>query len=128
MNPIRFKTRHDLISYIAENPPRRAVARAIIEGSVRVLGGFQIIPPSLDPGWIVSIMSKHNRVWHVVVSVNEITHRYRVWIIDKVPWAEWSGTLGRNHPVYDGDEPRKFALMKKIAGKSINDQMEEDMK
>lgn len=128
MNPIRFRTRHDLISYIANNAPRRAIERAIVEGSVRVLGGFHMVPPNTDPGWIASVMSKHKKVWHVVVSVDEIRHRYRVWIVDEVPWAEWAGEEGRNHPVYDGDDPRKFTLLRKLAGKSTYEQMEEDMR
>lgn len=130
MNPVRFQSRSDLIEYVLAHPPRRAVERAINEGTVMVLGGFGTIPPGTGPGWLLKITSKHRRSWIVVVAVNEITHRYSVYELDSVPWEEWNGLLDRNHPVYDGDEPIAFhreRLLAKLKGKkSIMDTIDEE--
>lgn len=130
MNPNRFSSRTSLIEYVREHSPRRAIARAIDEGTVEVLGGFSVIPPGTGPGWLLKITSKHRNSWIIAVAVNEITHTYSVYELDRVPWEEWAGDRFREHPVYDGDEPfvyyRERILAKATGKKSIHEILEEE--
>lgn len=115
MNPQRLQTRTDLIEYILEHAPLNGVRRAIDEGQVRVCGGFASCPPHTSPGFVVEVTSKHGRTWPVAVLVDQIKHRYRVVVLDEVPWKEWEGRLDRDHPVYDGDDPIQFYKQRLIA-------------
>lgn len=115
MNPQRLQTRTDLIEYILEHAPLSGVRRAIDEGRVRVCGGFASCHPHISPGFVVEVTSKHGRTWPVAVLVDQIKHRYRVVVLDEVPWQKWDGKYGRGNPVYDGDNPAEFYKLRKKA-------------
>jgi hypothetical protein len=112
MNPIRFRTRTELIEYVLEHAPLNAIRRAIDEGLVLVCGGFSKLPPHQSPGWVVEVTSKHGRTWPVAVKVNQFEHSYQVVVLDQTPWQHWDGKLDRGHPVYDGDFPEFFQHVK----------------
>lgn len=111
MRTVRITTRNQLLDYIEENPPASRVRRAVEgEGRVRVLGGFASCPPHPYPGWIVLVTSRHGREWPVAVLA--LDRSYSVHILDEIPWPLWDGQLGRNHPLYDGDDPAYCHRMK----------------
>jgi|GEM_PF-2409447 len=106
MPPTRIRIRHrsELIRYAYEHVRSRACQNAFYGGTVVVLGGFDQIPPSTSPGWILRVESKY-QTWLVAVSVDETTHEYLVWHPPRVSWQYWSGRLGRELNIYDGDCP-----------------------
>ena len=101
-NPQRIQTRTHLLDFIQRNAPSSAVRRAVNEGRVNVLGAFASLPPHVHPGFIVNVTSKHGRTWPVCVLVNDIRHRYEVYILDQIPWSLWEGG---NTTLYAGDNP-----------------------
>lgn len=117
MNPTRFQSRSDLCLYAAKHVPLRSCARAINEGRVELLGGFSSIPPLSDPGFLLKVTSRHGREWIIAISIDEIKHRYKVWIAGpEIPWWYWMGCVdGPRRPAYDGDHPMKYAEKQKEA-------------
>lgn len=112
-----IRTRSDLIKWLENNAPRRAIARALQEGQVEHLGGFEHIPPSTLPGWIVKVTSVHNKMWRVVVLANDTKHRYESRIIESVPWKNWSGTNfwsdeSFRDKLFSGDKPEEYKRLR----------------
>lgn len=113
---IHIRYRSELIEYARDRVPSRACKRAFTTGKVCVLGGFSSVPPGTTPGWILSVTSRHGKMWLIAVTSNEYTHDYRVWFIDKAPWECWDGKLFRDeYNIYDGDEPLKSFCQKLTA-------------
>ena len=100
----RIKTRTQLINFICENIPQSAIVRACHNGTVQVLGGFDIVPPGTKPGWIVAVTSVHGRTWLVAVTPDDHRHVFKVGIVESIPWPYYVGKSGRNS-IYDGDNP-----------------------
>jgi len=108
MHPRPLNNRSDLIAIIREHPPTKACGHAIDEDRVTVLGGFT--PVEGLPYWLVRITSQHDRMWYIALTVDERTNSFGVEYPDKVKWKDWSGKTNRDHPVYDGDNPREYAF------------------
>lgn len=108
----RISTRDDLLEYIREHAPSSAVRRAIDDGKYEVLGAFAALPPHTMPGFIVKVTSKHGRVWPVAVAVNEVKHRYEVYILDTIPWSLYDGG---ERAIYCGDHPNTSARKRNLA-------------
>ena len=108
----RIETRTQLINFICENISRRAIVRAChhSEGLVQVMGGFSQIPPSPEPGWIVSITSVHGRTWLVAVTSDDHRHVFKSWIVKKIPWEYYIGKIGQEYSIYNGDNPEQACL------------------
>lgn len=113
----RIRTRSDLLWYIQEHAPSGACRRAVIEGQVSVLGGFNVIPPNGWEGWIVKVTSVHGKDWLVAVTVHPTKHFYYVRMIDKIPWAWWVGTVPSLPPyaITNGDVPLQAARTRRQA-------------
>lgn len=111
---IHFQTENDIIDWLIDNCPRPAIVRALEQGKVEYLGGFNPIPPSALPGWILKITSIYETQWNVAVLANEITHRYEIRIIKSVPWKNWVGTDHLNNhkkfriKLFSGDNPELY--------------------
>ena len=106
-----FRNRDDLVAWLETRPLRKAISRALQEGTVEVMGGFYIIPPTYLPGWIVRITSIHKRTWNVAIVVHKPLNRYIVYIIDKIPWRHWAGGDTTNS-LYAGDHPKEYRRLK----------------
>lgn len=109
----RIETRTQLINYVHDHIDRHAIKAAIHEGKVFVVGGFRLIPPTLQSGWIVSITSKFGRVWNAAVTQKSDRQTFKILIVDKIPWKYYVGSsnLIRGQNIYDGDDPDYAALM-----------------
>ena len=104
----RIETRVQLINFVCENISRRAISRACHSGTVQVMGGFSHVLPSQRPGWIVSVTSVHGRTWLVAVTAHDHQHVFHAWVVEKIPWEYYVGTLGREtYSIYNGDHPEQ---------------------
>ena len=112
MNRIRNRT--DLFGVLEENPPHKMtqILEALSTGKTEVLGGFNLIPPSPLPGWIIIVTSKRGTVWNVVISAHENPPRFTTWIVQRIPWEYWAGRIDRDPTVYDGDKPIEYEKRK----------------
>lgn len=109
-----FQTEKDVINWLIDNCPRPAIERALTDGRVEYLGGFNPIPPSTLPGWIVKITSVYDKQWIVAILADSIKHRYEIRIIKTVPWKNWMGTdpfFGHKKfmsKLFSGDNPERY--------------------
>ncbi len=117
---IRIRNRSDLFRVIGEHPPHKMsqIFEALSTGRVEVLGGFNQIPPSNKPGWIIIVTSKRGTVWNVVISAHENPPRFTTWIVQRIPWEYWAGRTDRDPTVYDGDHPIEYEKRKLKARKA----------
>jgi len=109
----RLESRTQLVNFICENIAQNAIVRACHNGTVKVLGGFSIIPPGTAPGWIVAITSVHGRTWMVAVTSDDHRHIFHAWIANRIPWKYYVGRADRGeYSIYDGDNPVRTCLAK----------------
>lgn len=108
------KCRSDFILWVMANSPRRDIARIMNEGEIEMLGGFNRIPPTPHPGWILRVTSKNKKVYQVAVTMNEKDWLLVVWPrVSEIPWEEYNGNPHRKKwTVYDGDNPLEYLLNK----------------
>jgi hypothetical protein len=92
------------------------ILEALSTGRTEVLGGFERIPPSDKPGWIIIVTSRRGTVWNVVITAHENPPRFTTWIVQRIPWEHWVGRTDRDPTVYDGDNPIKYEERKQKAG------------
>ena len=112
---IHFQSKNNIIDWLIQNCPRKAVVRALIDGDVEFLGGFRSIPPSILPGWILRVTSIYGKKWNIVVLANDVKHCYEIRIIKSIPWKNWIGLKinirGDNillDELFCGDNPEKY--------------------
>lgn len=101
----RIRTRSDLLWYIQAHAPSGACRRAVIEGVVVVLGGFDHLPPIDRAGWVVRITSVYKKTWLIAVYAHAVDHRYYIGEIEKIPWCCWRGVLANGFSIMNGDIP-----------------------
>ena len=105
---VHIRHRSDLFRIAEENPPSPAIGEALSTGGVELLGGFDRVPPSRFPGWIIVVTSKRGTVWNIVITPHVHPDRVAVWIVERVPWELWVGSTNRDPGLYDGDHPIKY--------------------
>ena len=115
------KCRSDFILWVMANSPRRDIARFINDGKVEVLGGFDEIPPSTNPGWILRVTSKNNKEYNIAVTMDEKHRWLHIWVASEISWEYYNGKphLGFWY-VYDGDKPLDYLLKKVRAIRVLN--------
>lgn len=107
----RINTRTELISFICQNIRQSAIVRACHNGTVKVLGGFAMVPPSTRPGWIIAVTSASGRTWFVAVTSDDHRHVFKAWIVKSIPWQYYVGRVNRGeYSIYDGDNPGQACL------------------
>ena len=110
-----FQSRTHIILWLENNCPRPAIIRSLYEGQVEFFGGFDPVPPTSDPGWILRVTSAQGKIRYVAV----IAYRdhYGIRILKDVPWGDWAGMhsqgLVRNH-LYSGDYPAEYQELRRI--------------
>ncbi len=93
--------------WLEKNCSRKAIVRALAtEGEIEFLGGFNPIPPTSHPGWIVQVTSEHDKVWYVAVIAYQ--NRYSIRILNKVPWKNWIGDFPGTPSLMNGDFPENY--------------------
>ena len=113
MTQIHFQSPLHIVSWLGQNCARKAICRAINEGQVEFFGGFNPIPPTTHPGWIMRVTSVHGRTWYVAVICYD--RRYGIRILRDVPWDKWYGTDSRGvfgPPLYRGDNPEEYKILR----------------
>jgi hypothetical protein len=104
---IRLRTREQLLDWLAEEVKRlnrRSLVRALAEGHVELLGGFDLNPP----GWIVRVTSRTGQVWNLRVTISR--SGYGIRQMKQVPWDRWTG---RKSPLYQGDNPIRYDYLRR---------------
>ena len=112
---IHFQSKTHIILWLEKNCPRQAIVRALHEGQVEFFGGFNPIPPTTHPGWILRVTSAHGKTWYVAVIAYQ--NRYGIRILKDVPWDKWVGTFmwGKfRTQLYSGDDPTEYKRLKEI--------------
>ena len=112
-----FQSRTHIILWLENHCSRKAIVRALYEGQVEFFGGFNPIPPTTRPGWIMRITSAHGRTWYVAVICYD--RRYGIRILKDVPWDSWCGIsktgISRYGPIlYSGDHPEEYLELRRI--------------
>ena len=110
-----FQSRTHLILWLENNCSRKAITRALYEGQVEFFGGFNPIPPTTHPGWVLRVTSAYGKIFYVAVICYD--HRYGIRILRDVPWGCWAGMhpqgLVRNY-LYSGDHPAEYWELRRI--------------
>lgn len=114
---MHIRNRNDLICWLENNAPFRAIARAIQEGQVENLGAFEKVSPGSTPGWIVKVTSRFKKIWYV--SITAPAHAFRAHIIYTVPWDKWIGEFAQNK-LYQGDNPKQYKELREDALENDN--------
>ena len=111
-----FQSPLHIVSWLGQNCVRKAICRALNEGQVEFFGGFNPIPPTTRPGWIMRITSAHGRTWYVAVIMYDC--RYGIRILKDIPWSSWVGTNFWDDEfrtrLHSGDNPEKYLELRKI--------------
>jgi hypothetical protein len=108
---MQLRDRTDLVSFVAHDLTLPPVARrACLTGTVEVLGGFEDIPGSNAPGWILTCEAKHGTVHYIAILANGTRHSYRCRLVGSVPWHLWCGAAlpGISYSIYRGDHPAVY--------------------
>ena len=111
---VHFQTRDDILRWLISHCPRKAIVRSLLQDRAELLGGFNNIPPSGRPGWIVRVTSIHNRKWIVAVVPCHGIPDYEIRILKQVPWKNYVGNT-REKSFYSGDRPWLYRIMKERA-------------
>ena len=108
-----FQSRTHLILWLENNCPRPAIVRALYEGQIEFFGGFNPIPPTTQPGWIIRVTSAHGKTRYVAV----IAYRdhYGIRILRDVCWGSWVGSTAKNRTaLMNGDHPIEYWELRRI--------------
>lgn len=113
MKQVHFQSRTHLILWLETHCPRPAIVRALYEGQVEFFGGFDPIPPTTQPGWIMRITSAHGKTRYVAIIAYR--DRYGIRILRDVPWECWIGSTAKNRTVLmNGDHPTEYWELRRI--------------
>ena len=113
MKQIHFQSRLHIVSWLEKTCPRKAIVRALNEGQVEFFGGFDPVPPTTHPGWIVRVTSVYGKTWYVAV----ISYRdhYGIRILRDVPWENWIGSTAKNRTaLMNGDHPTEYWKLREV--------------
>lgn len=101
---VHFQNRDHILMWLEKNCSRKAIVRILeSEGEIELLGGFNPIPPTSHPGWIVKMTSIHGKLWYVAVIAYQ--NRYGIRILKEVPWKNWAGDGYNVSGLMNGDNP-----------------------
>lgn len=108
---IHLRNRKDLLDFIEANAPAPAIRRAMVYGSVELLGGFSPLPPNNSGGWIVKIITAHDKIYHV--GVYTVGNKYVCKTISHVPWNKYVGlSTDPSGMLACGDNPKQNHMIK----------------
>ena len=105
---MRIRNRNSLFKILEGKPPSPAISAALDTGGVELLGGFERVPPSDNPAWIIVVTSRRGTVWNIVLTLHGPPVRVSIWIVQRIPWEHWVGRTDRDPGMYDGDHPIEY--------------------
>jgi len=117
MKQIHFQSRLHIVSWLEKTCPRKAIVRALSEGQVEFFGGFNPVPPTEYPGWIIRVTSVYDKTWYVAVIAYQ--NKYGIRILRDVSWGNWVGTVFWNNSefrtqMFSGDHPEEYLRLRGI--------------
>ena len=112
---LHIRNRNDLFTILEENSPSPAISNALDTGGIELLGGFERVPPSDNPAWIIVVTSKRGTIWNVVLTLHASSRRVSTWMVQRIPWEHWVGKTDRDPGIYDGDKPIEYEKRKRKA-------------
>lgn len=101
--------RQQLINWLLKNVTDRVILNAIESGRIENCGGFNPLPTTDLPGWIIVITSGRNRVYNIAIVIDKFKLRW--FRVKNIPWSDWVGDIATSE-VYQGDEPEKYQELK----------------
>ena len=116
------QNRTTLLTWLEDHAPTPSLKRALLSGlPITVLGGFNPLPDSNRPGFIIRAVSKTGRVYHVAVTVPEFgdPNAYMIKYID------WRTYAGGEHPLYAGDMPGTAAKARELGSVEVVNEVKE---
>ena len=114
--------RTTLLEWLEDNAPTPSLKRALNSGlPIAVLGGFDPLPDSNKPGFIVRAVSKTGRVYHVAITFPRFGDN-NAYMINYIDWKTYTGG---DHPLYAGDMPRSAAKAKELGSVERVNEMKE---
>ena len=102
--------RQQLINWLLKNVTDRVIQNVMESGRIENYGGFDPLPTTNLPGWIVAITSGRGRVYNIAI-VADTNFTMRWFRIKDVPWSDWVGDVAKVS-VYRGDAPEKYERLK----------------
>ena len=109
---IHFRTKNNILAWLEKHCPRKTIVRSLSQNGAELLGGFDPIPPSGRPGWIVRVRSAYGKVWLVAVIPNAGQMDYEIRILQGVPWGNYVGCSNNDSCIYAGDKPLLYRSLK----------------
>ena len=97
------RIKDDLITAIRNNVSRRAIIRALEEGTVENLGGFETIQEM--SGYLVRVTSRYGREWIVGLLYRRGMNKIHFKLLPEVPWEKWLGVQYPHSELINGDNP-----------------------
>lgn len=79
------------------------------QGSVECLGGFDTLPTSSNPGWMVRVKSPFGNTHLIAVAWDTVRFKLYWFRAPYVPWENWVRFHSGN-PLYGGDHPDSYAI------------------
>ena len=108
---INWPNKTDLLEWLQNNAPTPSTTRALQSGqSVTLIGGFRPLPDSNSPGFIVKVVSKADKVYHIAITVDDYKPS-RTYVVDYIDWKTYCG-MDSKHELYCGEVPA-FARLQK---------------
>jgi hypothetical protein len=102
-------TREQLIGWIEKHVDDPVLHEALLRGTVEVLGGFDPLPTSKYPGWMVQVISRFNTKYLIAVACADFAlHWFRA---PHIEWDKWNGFKSDN-PLFQGDRPKIYEELK----------------
>lgn len=108
---VHFRSKSDILHWLEKHCPRKAIVRSL--NNAELLGGFDLIPPTTRPGWIVRVTSIFNekRKWIVAVIPRKDIPTCEIRILKYVPWENWLGCKIGMPPIILGDSPGFYCIL-----------------
>jgi len=104
-------TRQQLIDWLYENVDDCLILLAMNSGDLEVLGGFDPLPASSNPGWLIQVTSGTGRVHYIAIAQRrDQLGRFYWFRAPRVEWSRWMGDVGDR--LAQGDRPELYAELK----------------
>lgn len=107
--------REQLLTWLLANVTDGNLVNVLSTGSLELIGHFNPLPTSKNPGWIVRATSKHNTKYLFAIAEDQATLQFYWFIVPSISWDTWTGYTSPD-PLKCGDRPELNRLKKEIHG------------